>query len=383
MKFLRLQRRTLLLLAVAVPLALLFVYVALRSGPLAPVAVTVMQVESRHIAPALAGIGAVQARHTYKIGPTGAGRVRRIDVQVGDAVAAGRVLGEMDPVDLDERLRAQQAAIASADAALRQAEAKQAFARTQAARYEQLLAVRGTSEELAATRRQDLALADAALAAARADGARLRAELQAVRAQRGNLVLAAPVAGLVVARDVDPGTTVVAGQAVVELIDPASLWVDTRFDQIAAEGLAAGLPAKVVLRSRRGQPLDARVLRVEPRADVVTEETLAKLSFDAPPATLPPVGELAEVTVQLPALAAAPAIPNAALRTVGGKLGVWKMTDGKLRFEAVTSGRGDLDGWVQVVQGLAAGEQVVVYSEKTLNSRSRIQVVDRIPGGSS
>lgn len=383
MKFLRLQRRTLLLLAVAVPLALLFVYVALRSGPLAPVAVTVMQVQSRHIAPALAGIGAVQARHTYKIGPTGAGRVRRIDVQVGDAVAAGQVLGEMDPVDLDERLRAQQAAIASADAALRQAEAKQAFARTQAARYEQLLAVRGTSEELAATRRQDLALADAALAAARADGARLRAELQAVRAQRGNLVLVAPVAGLVVARDVDPGTTVVAGQAVVELIDPASLWVDTRFDQIAAEGLAAGLPAKVVLRSRRGQPLDARVLRVEPRADVVTEETLAKLSFDAPPATLPPVGELAEVTVQLPALAAAPAIPNAALRTVGGKLGVWKMTDGKLRFEAVTSGRGDLDGWVQVVQGLAAGEQVVVYSEKTLNSRSRIQVVDRIPGGSS
>ena len=383
MKFLRLQRRTLLLLAVAVPLALLFVYVALRSGPLAPVAVTVMQVESRHIAPALAGIGAVQARHTYKIGPTGAGRVRRIDVQVGDAVAAGRVLGEMDPVDLDERLRAQQAAIASADAALRQAEAKQAFARTQAARYEQLLAVRGTSEELAATRRQDLALADAALAAARADGARLRAELQAVRAQRGNLVLAAPVAGLVVARDVDPGTTVVAGQAVVELIDPASLWVDTRFDQIAAEGLAAGLPAKVVLRSRRGQPLDARVLRVEPRADVVTEETLAKLSFDAPPATLPPVGELAEVTVQLPALAAAPAIPNAALRTVGGKLGVWKMADGKLRFEAVTSGRGDLDGWVQVAHGLAAGEQVVVYSEKTLNSRSRIQVVDRIPGVSS
>ena len=383
MKFLRLQRRTLLLLAVAVPLALLFVYVALRSGPLAPVAVTVMQVESRHIAPALAGIGAVQARHTYKIGPTGAGRVRRIDVQVGDAVAAGQVLGEMDPVDLDERLRAQQAAIASADAALRQAEAKQAFARTQAARYEQLLAVRGTSEELAATRRQDLALADAALAAARADGARLRAELQAVRAQRGNLVLAAPVAGLVVARDVDPGTTVVAGQAVVELIDPASLWVDTRFDQIAAEGLAAGLPAKVVLRSRRGQPLDARVLRVEPRADVVTEETLAKLSFDAPPATLPPVGELAEVTVQLPALAAAPAIPNAALRTVGGKLGVWKMADGKLRFEAVTSGRGDLDGWVQVAHGLAAGEQVVVYSEKTLNSRSRIQVVDRIPGVSS
>ena len=380
MKFPRLQRRTLTLLAVTVPLAVLFAYVALRSGPLAPVAVTVTQVESRSIAPALAGIGTVQARYTYKIGPTGAGRVRRVDVQVGDHVAAGQVLGEMDPVDLDERLRAQQAAIVSADAALRQAEARQVFARTQAARYEQLLAARGTSEEQAVIKRQELALADAALAAARADGARLRAELQAVRAQRGNLVLVAPVAGLVVARDVDPGTTVVAGQAVIELIDPASLWVDTRFDQIAAEGLAAGLPAKAVLRSRRGQALDARVLRVEPRADAVTEETLAKLSFDAPPASLPPVGELAEVTVQLPALAAAPAIPNAALRTVGGQRGVWKMTDGKLAFAAVTPGRGDLDGWVQVAQGLAAGEQVVVYSEKTLSARSRIQVVERIAG---
>ncbi|HMN57574.1 MAG TPA: HlyD family efflux transporter periplasmic adaptor subunit, partial [Ottowia sp.] len=200
------------------------------------------------------------------------------------------------------------------------------------------------------------------------------------RAQRGNLVLVAPVAGLVVARDVDPGTTVVAGQAVIELIDPASLWVDTRFDQIAAEGLAAGLPAKAVLRSRRGQALDARVLRVEPRADAVTEETLAKLSFDAPPAPLPPVGELAEVTVQLPALAAAPAIPNAALRTVGGQRGVWKWADGKLAFAAVTPGRGDLDGWVQVAQGLAVGEQVVVYSEKTLSARSRIHVVERIAG---
>ena len=65
---------------------------------------------------------------------------------------------------------------------------------------------------------------------------------------------------------------------------------------------------------------------------------------------------------------------------MGGKLGVWKMVDGKLAFQAVTPGRGDLDGWVQVTQGLAVGEPVVVYSEKALNAGSRIQVVDRIAG---
>ena len=236
MKLPTLQRRTLALAAVVVPMLVLFVYVALRSGPLAPVAVTVATVESRPITPSLFGIGTVQARYTYRIGPTVPGRVKHLQVHVGEQVKAGQVLGEMDPVDLDQRIKAQQAGIKSADAALRQAEVREGFAQTQASRYEQLLAVRGVSEETVAIKRQDLAVARAALAAVREDGARLRAELQAMHAQRGNLRLVTPVDGLVASRDADPGTTVVAGQAVVELIDPASLWVDTRFDQISAQG---------------------------------------------------------------------------------------------------------------------------------------------------
>ncbi len=380
MKRPRLQGRTLALIAVIIPLALLFVYTVLRSGPLAPVAVTTTTVQSRALAPALSGIGTVQARFTYKIGPTFAGRLKRLDVSVGDSVAAGQLLGEMDPVDLDERLRAQQAGIKGAEAALRQAEAKQAYARTQAQRYQQLFAVQGTSEETLVTKQQELAVADAALAAAREDVGRLRAESQALRAQRSNLGLRTPVAGLVVLRHADPGTTVVAGQAVVEVIDPASLWIDTRFDQISAEGLANGLPAQVLMRSRRGQALPAQVLRIEPLADAVTEEMLAKIVFDSTPTPLPPVGELAEVTVLLPALPDAPTIPNAAIRTFEGQRGVWKLADGELSFAPVKLGRADLDGNVQVTQGLAADDRVVVHSEKALSARSRIQVVERIAG---
>ena len=350
MKVPHLQRRTLALVAAIVPLAALFVYVVLRSGPLAPVAVTLDTVRSRAVAPALSGIGTVQVRYIYKIGPTAAGRVRRLDVHVGDMVRAGQVLGEMDPVDLDERLRAQQAAIKSAEAGLRQAEARQSYAQSQARRYEQLVSVRATSEENLATRQQELAVADAALAAAREDARRLRSELQALRAQRGNLRLVAPVAGLVAARDADPGTTVVAGQAVIRLMDPASLWVD------------------------------ARVLRTEPLADAVTEELLAKVVFDALPRPLPPIGELAEVTVRLPPLPEAPTITNAALRTVGGQRGVWKFRDGQLAFAPLRLGRADLDGQVQVQEGLAVGDAVVVYSEGTLGPKSRVHVVERIAG---
>jgi multidrug resistance efflux pump len=92
-----------------------------------------------------------------------------------------------------------------------------------------LFAEKATSEELLAARRQDLQLASAALAAAREDQARAQSDLQALRTQRASLRLVSPVDGLVTARDAEPGTTLVAGQAVVEVVDPTSLWVNTRF----------------------------------------------------------------------------------------------------------------------------------------------------------
>jgi HlyD family secretion protein len=379
MKFLTTHRRTLLLLAVLAPLLLLLAYVALRTGPLAAVPVTVTTVENRAITPALFGIGTVQARYTTKIGPTVSGRVLRLDVHVGDAVQAGQVLGAMDPVDMDQRIRAQQSSIGSAEAQLRQTRAQRDFAASQLARYAKLLPAHLVSEELVASRQQELKIAEENERAAREGLNGAHATLAALRAQRGNLTLVASVAGLIVVRDADPGTTVVAGAPVFEMIDPRSLWIDTRFDQLSATGLAANLPAHIVLRSRSNQTLVGRVLRVEPVADAVTEETLAKIVFVHLPQPLPPIGELADVTVALPALPPRPTVPNASLQRIDGKLGVWRVAAGKLEFAPVKVLGSDLDGQVQV-EGLKAGERVVVYSQRTLGARSNISIVDRIPG---
>ncbi|TJY58900.1 efflux RND transporter periplasmic adaptor subunit [Sinimarinibacterium sp. CAU 1509] len=380
MKMPVMQRRTLTLFAFMAMLLALLGYVAVRSGPLAPVAVTEIEVESQALRPALFGIGTIEARYTYKIGPTFAGRVERLDVQVGDRVHAGQLLGEMDPVDLDDRLRAQQAAVKRADAVVREAAARQTYATSQARRYELMSAAQMISEETVVTKRQELAIADAVLLAAREDLTRTQSDLDALRAQRGNLQLVAPADGIVTSRDADPGTTVVAGQAVVELIDTPSIWVNVRFDQISASGLAKDLAASIQLRSRVGEAFAGRVLRVEPKADAVTEETLAKVIFDQVPAQPPPLGELAEVTIDLPALPAMPVIPNAAIQRQGNKIGVWQIVDGAPRFVDIKLGRADLDGHVQVLEGLTPGDRIVQYSEKTLHSSSRIRVVGHIPG---
>ncbi len=395
MKRLSINGRTLAMIGVLLPLLALFIYVALRSGPLAPVAVTVTTAESHAVMPALFGIGTVEARYTYRIGPTLPGRVKQLDVDVGDAVRAGQLLGEMDPVDLDERvaalaaaLKRAQANVSATEAQARDAAARKTYAEIQAQRYAQLLQAHTVSKEALDAKQQDLQVTAAGLAAAHAnleaarhEQTRLNADLDAIIQQRANLRLIAPADGVVVTRNAEPGTTVVAGQSVIEMIDPKSLWINVRFDQLSASGLQAGLASSIVLRSQGGRNLAGRVLRVEPLADSVTEETLAKVMFDAIPEPLPPIGELAEVTVALPALPAAPTLPNACVLRVNGQLGVWRIANGALRFTPVKVGANELDGRTQILDGLKPGDRVVLYSQRALTARHRIKVVTRLAGG--
>ena len=393
MKSLSLNARKLTLGGVVLVLAGLFGYVLLRSGPLAPVPVTVATVERRAIVPSRFGIGAVEARHAYRIGPTIAGRVRRVEVQVGDRVRTGQLLGEMDPVDLAARLSAQdaalrrgQASLAAAEAQMRDVSARDSYARSQASRYEALWSEQALSNEAIGAKRQERLVTQAGLGVARAnrDAARqeldrLRAEREALVRQTANLKLIAPVDGLVAARSAEPGTTVVAGQTVVELLDPRTLWLNVRFDQARAGGLRAGLGARIRLRSRPTD-LPGRVVWIEPLADAVTEEILAKVAFDEIPSPLPPVGELAEVTVAQIALAPMPVVPNASVQRHDGQLGVWTLTADGPRFVPVKLGESDLEGRMQVLEGLQVGDRVVTHSLRALRAGTRVEVVERLPG---
>jgi HlyD family secretion protein len=322
----------------------------------------------------------VEARYTYKIGPTFAGRVKRLEVQVGDQVKAGQVLGEMEPVDLDDRLRSQESVFKRMRRrpCARQKRGKPTRRPRRAAMSNCLRCARPARKSSPRSGRNCRSPMPPVRRSGRS--CRARSDREGLVAQRSNLRLMrrsmawSPCAMPIPAR---PSSR---ARPWWRVIDPKSLWINVRFDQISASGLAGGLPARIVLRSRGGQTLKGRVLRVEPTADAVTEETLAKVTFDNKPEPLPPLGELAEVTVDLPALPAAPVIPNTAVQREGDKVGVWKIVDGDLRFSPVKLGTSDLDGYVQVLEGLKNGDQVVTYSEKALTARSRIHVVDHIPG---
>ncbi len=315
-------------------------------------------------------------------------------VDVGDTVKAGQLLAEMDPVDLDERVAALDASIARAGSAIaamqaqrRDALAKKELAAINARRYVELgdrnfISAGAVEAKLQEQTSADAGVssADANLAAARQDLQRLTAERAGLRQQRDNVRLLAPADGVVISRDAEPGSTVVAGQAVLRLIEPSSLWVRVRLDQGRSAGLVAGLRASIVLRSNPAVPLPGKVARVEAVSDSVTEERIALVSFDALPIGLS-MGELAEVTLTLPSTAAAVLLPNASLKRQGDQIGVWQVDGSGLKFVPVRVGQSSLDGQVQVLEGLKAGDSVVVYSEKELTPTSRIKVVDALAAG--
>jgi HlyD family secretion protein len=109
----------------------------------------------------------------------------------------------------------------------------------------------------------------------------------------------------------------------------------------------------------------------------VTEERIAQVAFATLPAGVS-VGEMAEVSLRPPAVKNVLVLPNAALRTHGGKTGVWLYSGDSLTFAAVKSGVTGVDGKVQILEGLKEGDTVITYSERDVDEHSRVKVVSAL-----
>lgn len=366
-------------------------WVIATQGPLAPIKVTVAQAKETTLALSVFGIGTVEARRSYNIGPSATGRVTKVLVDQGDKVTVGQLLAEMDPIDLEERMQSSQAAadraahnVKSAEASVAEAESRAQTAEASADRYAELRRKNFISQEAADAKRHEAnaaqagrAGAEAALAAARDEMRRTMAERTGTGKLRAQLRLFSPVNGVVVSRLAEPGSTLVAGQTLMQVIDPTSQWVRTRIDQGRSTGLTVGLPAEIVLRSRPGLVLQGRVERVDLVGDAVAEERIANIGFVQLPAGLT-IGELTEVTLRRPPIEHALVIPAAAIKQLGREEGVWLLEDGRTVFRTLATGAASLEGLVQVTLGLKPGESVIIHSSKPLTPNMPVKVVDAL-----
>jgi len=384
-------------LAIAVALALAF-----RPEPLAVETATVSR---GPLVVAVDGEGVTRAREVYVVAAPIAGRLLRVDLEVGDAVAGGetivaRILPTA-PSLLDLRTREERrAAVHAAEAALRLAAAERDraaaevdYARTEYARAQRLIAQEAVSPAALDRARLGLRTAEAALARAEAEQEVRRFELDNARAQllepgaevRDSeaccVAVPAPADGVVLAVVQESESVVAAGAPLVEIGDPRDLEVVV--DVLSRDAVRLAPGARVIFENWGGQgPLDGRVRRIEPAAfteisalGIEEQRVNVVVDFTGPPARWARLGHGFRLDARLVVSAAedVPRVPVTAL--VRGDDGGWqafRIVEGRVRVGAVAIGRRN-DEQAEVRSGLVAGDVVVRFPSARIADGVRVR----------
>lgn len=308
-----------------------------------PVAVTVATVSTAPFSDALQALGTVRARESVTVTAKVSEVVQRVHFDSGQRVAAGAPLVTLSG-------QAQQAALAEAQAAANEAE--QLLARQQELVGRQLIA-RATLDTQRATR-------DAA-----------RARVAQVRAQLADRVVRAPFAGVLGIRQVSPGALVTPGTPIATLDALDEVYVDFPVPEAQLARLDPGQRLTAASTTYPGTTFSGRVQTVDARVDAGTRAVTVRGRFPNPDGRLRP-GMLLQVLL-LEAERPAIRVPELAVVQVGQESFVYRVAAGDTVERAHVRVGVRRDGLAEIVEGLKAGDRIVVDGTGKLRPGAKIE----------
>ena len=274
--------------------------------------------------------GSLRHRHTVRVFTQEEGRITRLPFYEGDTVTEGETILELD----DRLLRAQR----DKSLAVRR-EAEASLERFQRLKKQGLV----TEDEFLR--------AETALEVAKAEARILRTRLSYTRVQ-------APFSSIVAARLAEPGDIVQRHTHVLTLVDPSSLITELGVSELLMPHIAIADEVTVHIDALGDEQFSGQVLRIHPELDARTRQGRIEIELKPVPAAAR-AGQFARVTFIVEALNRK-MIPFSALRRDRDGEFVYRIDDTETtRRVAVRSGERLADR-VEVVEGLSAGERVVV-----------------------
>lgn len=346
-----------------------------------PVAVKTATASRSEVSAGYEVSGTVRARVSATVAARLMGYAREVRGQVGDSVAAGQTLVVLDTRDQDAALGQAEAAqaeakgaIPEADSAIAAAQANVDLAKTTLQRIQDLFAKRSvTKQELdeAAMRHKSAA---AALEMARARRARLdsaveraRQSVSAAVAQKSHTVVAAPFAGVILSRSVEPGTLVVPGAPLFTIERNAGFRLEANVEESRLAGLRSGQAVEVRIEERT---IAGRIGEIVPAIDPASRTGIVKIDLPATPGLRSGqfgravFGGGSRQSLTVPADAV----------TERGQLPSVFIVDGKsTRQQLVTLGI-SFQGRIEILSGLSGGEVLIAPVPPGLSDGAAIEV---------
>ena len=294
------------------------------------------------------GIGNVGAKNIYAITAQTGGKILALHTDIGHKVKKGELLIEIDGVDLPAQLSIAKASLqkASYDIKASQSEllnqkAQKKLLQITYERYAKLKEQKFASQSEYDRAKADLDGIDAAISASNAhiNSAKAAAliasrNIDAIKIRLDRLKVYAPIDGYVISKNAEVAQNILPATPIFEVVDTATLWVETKIDERISSNIKVGQIASITLRSQPSIIYKAKVERVNAISDAVTLEREINVAFLKIPEPFY-INEQAEVNIEIKTFTDVVKVPLKVLVQNGGVMGVWILKDSKAHFLAV------------------------------------------------
>lgn len=307
--------------------------------------------------------GVIQAVNRATVSSRIAAEVIEINFDVNDHVPKDAVILRFNDDEIKTRLMRAEANLLAEKAQYQEALARQKEAQAEASRISDLFARKQVTRSALDKAEADRAAANARVNVLAAQIKARQAEVDEAKVALSYTVIKAPYAGIVTKRLIEVGEMASPGQLLMSGVSLDALRVVT---QIPQRQVSALLPAKhVSVNTMAGQTLSTGETTLVPQADDKTHSFELRIALDADNPEIYPgssvklslAGEDEQILV----------IPTEALVQRSEVAGVYLLKQGQVRFRQLRTGSQPEPGWIEVLSGLQAGEQVITDPIQAVN----------------
>ncbi|MCK9296279.1 MAG: efflux RND transporter periplasmic adaptor subunit [Desulfobulbaceae bacterium] len=198
-------------------------------------------------------------------------------------------------------------------------------------------------------------------------------ELTKSRQVRKTMTLYSPYHGVVTQKPAVEGMRVMSGTELLQISDISNVWVNADIYEYELPWVKVGLPAMVEFSFEPGKPLQGKITYIYPYVEGDTRTVKARIELVNPGLLLKP-DMYADVLIEAPIVSGALAVPGNAVLNSGKSQTVFiSLGEGRFAPRTVKTGVSDEQGYVQILEGLQEGEQVVTSAQFMLDSESKLR----------
>lgn len=318
-------------------------------------------------------VGSLRAQEQVEVTPRVAGRVETVHVNIGDAVARGQLLAEIEDDELVQQLEQSQASLDVNQATVRQRELElrnQELILNRARGLQESGLMSAEDLEQAQTRYD---VAQAQLNLARAQLVQGEASYRELEILHDQMRIVAPLGGFVGRRYVDPGALVNSNTPVVNIVDISNLELVAAVPEREVTKVRIGAVGGVYVDALPGTAFEGRVARISPLLDPQTRTAQVEVVVPNPENRLR-AEMFARVELDLGSNRDALRVPRQALVVQGERQGVYLIRDEVAEFTEIKIGLAEAD-WIEVTEGLEVGDRVATLGANLLRHGDRVNVI--------